>query len=90
MTNEIKLTAYAASKIVNDVLDEQGLNKTIRPQMIYNYVSKGYIKSYQVDGKTYVDVEDFGRWLKEYVEKIKSGTAANRVDVKALRNALNI
>jgi hypothetical protein len=53
------VTGYKASKI----LAEQ--NVTVRPQMIYNYIAKGYIPS--VDGK--VSTVELAKWAVKYVAK---------------------
>lgn len=40
------VTAYQAAKIINQILSENGY-KEIPPQMVYQYVVKGYIFSYE-------------------------------------------
>lgn len=61
-------TPYQAAKLVNAVLDEHGI-KNIPPQMMYNYVGKGYIESTLVDGKKKVTLESVQSWLIKYLEK---------------------
>lgn len=64
------ITGYAAAKIVNaalahyEVIDQKtGETKEIPPQMIYTYVSKGYIPS--TDKK--IKEGDLQEWLKGYL-----------------------
>ena len=38
------MTGYALAKLVNSALAEEGL-KPIPPQMVYNYIRKGYIEA---------------------------------------------
>ncbi len=42
-----ELTMYAAAKKVNGWLKEDGVQKTLPPQMFYGYAGKGYIDSYE-------------------------------------------
>ena len=58
------LTPYAASKIASESLGRQ-----IRPQMVYNYVGKGYIPSVVVDGKKFVEVDVLEAWIEKYRAK---------------------
>lgn len=62
------MTGYKMSVLVNDELKERGL-KEIPPQMIYNYISKGYIKSELVDGKRVVTDEAAAEWCSKYIDK---------------------
>ena len=62
-TNET-VSPYGAAKLVNTILVEVGL-KEIPPQMMYNYVKKGYIPS--VDKK--IKVEDLHEWTTKYLAK---------------------
>lgn len=62
------MTPYGAAKIVNAVLETYGL-KSIPPQMIYNYVGKGYIASTLVDGKKKVSMADLQAWTIKYLAK---------------------
>jgi hypothetical protein len=68
------LSPYKAAKLVNEILDAHDL-ASIPPQMVYNYVRKGYILSTQdAKGKILVDEMDFenekgfGSWMKKYLE----------------------
>lgn len=58
------VSPYAAAKLVNAILDEYEL-KNIPPQMMYNYVAKGYIPS--TDKK--INVEDLHEWTIKYLSK---------------------
>lgn len=82
------VTPYQAHQILNVILEEEGLSP-IRPQMIYNYVKKGYITSQ--DGK--INIQDtsekgFTTWVKKYVEKKKNQDT--KVSAQDLRNLMNI
>jgi len=59
------LTPYAAAKIVNTLLAEAGVEKTLPPQMFYTYVKKGYIPS--TDGR--IDPKDLAVWAEKYIAK---------------------
>ena len=62
-------TAYAAAKLVNAELEQLGL-PVIPAQMVYNYVSKGYIKStVNTEGKKVVSEADLATWFVGYVQK---------------------
>jgi len=62
------VTPYAAAKIVNEILTEVGI-KNIPPQMVYNYVGKGYIASTEIAGKKKVSIEDLQVWIEKYLAK---------------------
>lgn len=64
------MTPYAAAKIVNAAIAKEGISKEIPPQMIYNYVGKGYIRSELVDGKKRVTDEGLNEWLLGYINKL--------------------
>lgn len=57
-------TPYAAHKIVNSILDRHEL-KNIPPQMMYNYVKKGYIKS----ENGLISDENLQEWVVKYMTK---------------------
>lgn len=63
------LTPYAAAKIVNTELENLHIEKTLPPQMIYQYVTKGYIPSVLVEGKKRIKEEDLRTWFVTYVQK---------------------
>lgn len=65
------MTPYAAAKIVNATLKENGIEKAVPPQMLYTYTNKGFIKSVIVDGKKRVTDEGLQEWLTKYVNKLK-------------------
>lgn len=68
------MTPYAAAKIANKVLEENGIEKTLPPQMLYTYTAKGYIKSETVNGKRRVTREQLDEWLVKYVSKLLGNT----------------
>ena len=63
-------SGYAAAKVVNERLTSEGL-KNIPPQMIYNYVSKGYIPARKINGKKVIASEDLAAWLETYIARKK-------------------
>jgi hypothetical protein len=70
MTQEL-VTGFAAAKILNKILVAND-RKPVPPQFIYQYMGKGYITSYEVNGKKFVDLngegdKDFGAWLVGYL-----------------------
>jgi hypothetical protein len=58
-------TPYQFAKEVNQVLAKVGADKVLPPQMMYTYVSKGYIKAVDrvIDNDTAVE------WATKYVTK---------------------
>jgi len=64
------MTPYAAAKIVNTKLADLGIAKKLPPQMLYTYVSKGYVKSTLVDGKPRVTEDQLAEWFAGYVAKL--------------------
>lgn len=65
------ITGYKASKMVNEVLDANNI-KNIPPQMVYNYISKGYIKSEVVNNQRVVHINDVAEWCDKYITKKRS------------------
>jgi hypothetical protein len=61
----ILMTPYGAAQLINQTLRTMGSEKVIRPQMVYNYVKKGYIPS--SEGR--VSYEDLMDWFQKYCEK---------------------
>jgi hypothetical protein len=62
------MTAYELAKKVNEQLTRHNLKK-IPPQMVYQYVSKGYIPSYVENGQSLIDNETATLWTQWYVGK---------------------
>jgi hypothetical protein len=72
----MSLTAYKAAQAVNAALSEAGLDKTIPAQMMYNYTTARiragkapYIPTVTVDGKVFIEVDGFTKWLAQYIKK---------------------
>lgn len=59
------MTPYKAAQIVNAALKENGIDKQIPPQMMYNYKKNNIIDfdAKQGEKKSFVD------WLERYIEK---------------------
>lgn len=64
--NNTEMSGYAFAKKVNEVLAKNGIEKTIKPQMIYNYVRKGYITANE---KNLIEYSEFERFATKYVSK---------------------
>lgn len=68
------LTPYAASKMVSAKLAEAGFDKTVSPQMVYNYTTARFNKGKapliqtSADGKR-VNEDSLLEWLGRYIEK---------------------
>lgn len=62
------LTGYRLAKKVNEVLEHFEL-KSIPPQMVYNYIKKGFIPTTEVNGQALVTNEDAVTWVHKYVSK---------------------
>lgn len=60
------MSPYAATKIVNEWIKNEGIEKTLPPQMIYTYTKKGYIPSVTDEsGKRTVTVDALKTWFDE-------------------------
>lgn len=66
--NARAFTPYKASKIVNALLEEMGIEKVLPPQMFYNYVKKNFIKTNN-EGK--IEEEELRRWFEKYVSRLQ-------------------
>ena len=78
--DEITLTGWRVADILNEKLTKRGI-KNIPPQMIYQYISKGYIKSVVVGQKNGKDVrrvtiEEAHRYIKSYLNGEKNVTVS--------------
>jgi hypothetical protein len=63
-----EMTSYKAAKLVNIELKKFEI-KEIPPQMIYNYVGKGYIKSVDRNGQKLVTEVAIRNWVTHYINK---------------------
>ena len=63
----MNITGYQLTDVLNSKLSEHGMKK-IPPQMIYNYIKKGYI-SHVVDekGKKRVELTEAKRFITSYL-----------------------
>jgi|SRR5262245_8578240 len=73
------MTPYAAHNIVNARLRDEGLDKVIPPQMMYQYAKKGYVDTVLVGGKKRITSEDLQKWLDGYVAKLQGKAAVPEV-----------
>jgi hypothetical protein len=69
--SEETYSPYKCARVVNDQFVEMGIEKSLPPQMFYTYVSKGYIRSFEKDGKKFVKQSDLTEWFVKYVSKNK-------------------
>lgn len=63
----IGYTPYAVAQIINDTFVELGSDKSIRPQMMYNYARNGLING--VKGSKLYTAEEVGAFVIRYVSK---------------------
>lgn len=67
------MTPYKASKVVNSILEEMGVEKVLPPQMFYNYttarVRKGKESFIALDGDLKITEEGLKVWLEKYLAK---------------------
>ena len=81
VTNE-SYTPYEISKVLNQILKDSGSDRTIRPQMMYNYARNGLIvRGEKIFGEslrriTKIEVISF---IGRYVEK-------NKIEIKIVNN----
>ena len=72
-------TPYFAAKLVNIKLAMEGFDKTIPPQMMYNYtkarLNQGKAPFIEYDEKKGVSVKSLEEWTTKYIEKLKAKTA---------------
>jgi hypothetical protein len=66
-------TAYAAAKYATLRIQSKGVNKTIRPQMMYNYttarLNEGKNPFIAVNEEGLVSLESVNEWVEKYVAK---------------------
>lgn len=58
---------YVTGYKLHKMLKESGFER--RPQMIYNYISKGLIKSEVVEGQRLVRLDIAKLWIEKFVKK---------------------
>lgn len=79
------LTPYAAAKVTNIVLKAAGLDKEIKPQMMYTYAKKNVIETIKDEnGKIFFVGDAFKTWLDSYVNKVRNGESTTRKDYNEL------
>lgn len=92
MNENTTVTLYAAAKIVNALLAEDGITnsdgtqKKINPQMMYGYARKGYIK---VDGEKKVSLGTIKEWYLGYVENGSTNTTDTQEATETVRLLIN-
>ena len=74
-----EMTAYAFAKRLNAALADNNIDVTVRPQMIYNYVTKKYIKS---NANGLIDASEYERFATAYIGKKIALAMAASVTVK--------
>lgn len=73
-------TPYKAAGVVNKQLAEDGFDKKLPPQMFYTYTKKGYIPSFEVNGKRLINEIDLMVWYASYKQKNLLGGQSNNAD----------
>lgn len=72
-TKQLPFTGYKAAKVVNAVLEAEGLEANVPPQMMYNYtkarINKGKKPLIGYNEETGIETESFRTWLETYVTK---------------------
>lgn len=71
------ITGYEMIQILNERLEEEGIDQTVPTQMAYNYMKKGYIPFVEVDGKKRVELTEASTWVENQVSKRKNKSAKN-------------
>lgn len=92
MSDHEYVTCYQAAKILNAILVESGRDE-VPTQLVYQYARKGYIRTYDVNDKTMVDLlgsydnpnnskGDFGPWMVKYLARkgVRYDTAGDLAD----------
>jgi hypothetical protein len=73
------VTGYAGAKILNAILTANGRDE-VPAQLVYQYMSKGFIYTVELNGKKYIDLNgtqddpknskgDFGPWMVKYLAR---------------------
>lgn len=67
------MTPYAAAKVVNAALKEAGVEKTLPPQMFYNYTSAriraGRAPFIECNEEGKITEEGLKKWMGKYLAK---------------------
>jgi hypothetical protein len=63
------MTPYAAAKVVNKWIKDDGITRQLPPQMFYTYTRKNMIANVEVDGKRWVSEDDLRSWYNKYSAK---------------------
>jgi len=88
------ITPFFAARVVNAKLVAEEIDKTVTPQMMYNYAKKNVVASNyytRAEGeKIYFEGEAFAKWLKRYVERIQNGEDSSSFDADAALQSYTI
>jgi hypothetical protein len=66
---ETTYSPYKCASLVNEMFVQKKVEKVLPPQMFYTYVKKGYIKSFEKDGKKFVTHSELTNWFVKYCTK---------------------
>jgi len=77
--NNILYTPYECAKVCNTWLKDLGTEKTLTPQMFYNYTKKNYIEYVIIEDKKYVEGTQLAKWFQGYYNKNVLGKVADLV-----------
>ena len=75
-------TPYGVAKLLNDTFTANGIDRTVPPQMIYNYTKNGMIngtKYPKTAGVTF-DEDTVKAWIIKYIEKNYKVTVSFETD----------
>lgn len=71
---------YQCAGVINKELAARGFDIQLPPQMFYTYVNKGYIKSFERNGRKLVLDVDLAKWFEVYLQK-KADLAARKAQL---------
>lgn len=69
--SENTVTAYKVAKALNSKLKELGYDKSVPPQMIYNYMKEGRITGKKGTGQT-PTVSEAKQFIANYIERYEN------------------
>ncbi len=84
-TKETYVTGYRAAKVVNAMLARDGYDKEINPQLIYQYVSKGYLEFIERPKGTggtqkLIAMSDLAAWYTKYTGNMDASGQGRAVE----------
>ena len=80
-------TPYQAAKVLNAMVVEAGIEKVVRPQMVYTYAKNGKFSTFVAadgTGRKVVDTDTFNTWAAAYIVGLKAKIA--KAEAKAAQD----